>query len=102
MTTATLQAAPEVTGLENLPPYLRVREVAALTSLSTSTIWRAVWSGDLQSTRFAGKARRISRSQLIVWLRSKESADVPTPAPTDRTEEDSNDVSCIARASSTE
>jgi excisionase family DNA binding protein len=60
--------------LDGLPAYLKVREVAELTSLSKSTIWRAVWSGELPSVRLAARARRISRAQLLEWLRKKEAS----------------------------
>lgn len=63
--------AAAVTRLDDLPTYLKVREVADLTSLSTSTVWRAVWSGDLPSVRLATRARRISRAQLLEWLAQK-------------------------------
>jgi excisionase family DNA binding protein len=56
----------------SLPQFLTVKQVAEFVNCSTTTVWRAIWSGDLPSTRLTGKTVRVSRRQLESWLRRKE------------------------------
>jgi excisionase family DNA binding protein len=64
-------SVPPIPSLETFPNYGRVREVAEFTGLSESSIWRAIWSNDLASTRISGRTVRVSREQLRAWLEKK-------------------------------
>ncbi len=67
-------SADAVPSLEMFPAYGRVRDVAKFTNLSEATVWRAIWSSDLASTRISEKTVRISREQLREWLERKAAA----------------------------
>jgi excisionase family DNA binding protein len=57
----------------NEPRFLRVREVAVLTSLSESTVWNMIWAGTLPSFRLGpgGKGVRVDRVELERWLEAR-------------------------------
>jgi excisionase family DNA binding protein len=48
-------------------PFLTVAEIAAMTRLSTMTVYRLIHDGDLEAHRF-GRGFRIRRSALVAWL----------------------------------
>lgn len=64
-------------GLDELPEVLKVPEAAAAARVSTSTIYRAVESGDLRGCRTStGGSRagvRIVRARFLEWLNGDES-----------------------------
>ncbi len=68
----------EITGAE--PLLLRAEEAAKLLSLSRSTVFQMIATGELPCVR-VGRAVRVSRSGLERWVRDRSGEPAPFQEP---------------------
>jgi excisionase family DNA binding protein len=57
-----------------LPEYSKIPQVAEVLGLSTASVWRLIWRGDLPSVRVSERSVRVSREALAGYLAGRPTA----------------------------